>query len=162
LLKGEDSRLWERLVKQRGYSDSLEGGINLVGNMFDYEGPMLWSAYLVHDPASDPRAIARDFEAVIAGLQRLPVPPAELERARTKIRSALYDVAGSSNRFGLVDLLASFALFDDDPGRVNRLEAEFRKVTPELIQRTARQYLTRTNRTQLTLLPGPAAREPAP
>jgi zinc protease len=163
LLQGEDSRLWERLVKQRGYSDSVEGGINLVGNMFDYEGPMLWSAYLVHDPASDARAITRDFDAVIARIQREPVPPAELERALTKIRSALYDVAGSSNRFGLVDLLASFALFDDDPGRVNRIEAEFRKVTPELIQRTARQYLARTNRTRLTLLPGQtAAKEPSP
>ncbi len=162
LLQGEDSRLWERLVKERGYSDSIEGGINLLGNMFDYEGPMLWSAYLVHDAASDPRAISRDFDAVVARLQREAVGAAELERARTKIRSALYDVAGSSNRFGLVDLLASFALFDDDPGRVNRIEAEFRKVTPALIQRTARQYLSRANRTTLTLLPGHAAKEPAP
>ena len=162
LLQGEDSRLWQRLVKERGYSDSIEGGINLVGNMFDYEGPMLWSAYLVHDPASDPRAITRDFDAVVARLQREPVPAAELERALTKIRSALYDVAGSSNRFGLVDLLASFTLFDDDPGRVNRIEAEFRKVTPELIQQTARQYLARSNRTRVTLRPGHGAKESTP
>lgn len=162
LLQGEDSRLWERLVKERGYSDSIEGGINLVGNMFDYEGPMLWSAYLVHDPASDARAITHDFDAVVARIQREPVPAAELERALTKIRSALYDVAGSSNRFGLVDLLASFTLFDDDPGRVNQIEAEFRKVTPELIQRTARQYLVRSNRTRLTLRPGHGAKEHTP
>jgi zinc protease len=162
LLQGEDSRLWRRLVQQRGYSDSVEGGINLVGNMFDYEGPMLWSAYLVHDPASDPRAISRDFDAVVAQLQREPVPAAELERALTKIRSALYDVAGSSNRFGLVGLLASFALFDDDPARVNRIEAEFRKVTPALIRRTARRYLAPAQRTRLTLLPGRAAAAAAP
>jgi predicted Zn-dependent peptidase len=156
LLQGEDSRLWQRLVQQRGYGDAIEGGINLVGNMFDYEGPMLWSAYLIHDPASDPRAITRDFDAVIDRIQRELVPATELERARTKIRSGLYDVAGSSNRFGLVDLLASFALFDDDPGRINRIEAEFAKVTPELIRRTARQYLVRSNRTRLTLVPGHA------
>jgi zinc protease len=162
LLQGEDSRLWQRLVKERGYSDAVEGGINLVGNMFDYEGPMLWSAYLIHDPASDARAITRDFDAVIDGLQRELVPATELARARTKIRSALYDVAGSSNRFGLVDLLASFALFDDDPGRINRLEAEFARVTPELIRRTARQYLARSNRTRVTLEPGLAAPKAAP
>jgi zinc protease len=162
LLQGEDSRLWERLVKQRGYSDSIEGGVNLVGNLFDYEGPMLWSAYLVHDPSSNPAAITRDFDAVIDRLQRELVPAAELERARTKIRSALYDVAGSSNRFGLVDILASYALFDDDPARINRIEAEFRKVTPELVRRTARQYLARANRTRLTLLPGAAAKGSAP
>jgi len=93
---------------------------------------------------------------VIDRIQRELVPATELERARTKIRSGLYDVAGSSNRFGLVDLLASFALFDDDPGRINRIEAEFAKVTPELIRRTARQYLVRSNRTRLTLVPGHA------
>ena len=157
LLQGEDSRLWQRLVKQRGYSDAVEGGINLIGNMYDYEGPMLWSAYLVHDPASDARAITRDFDAVVARLQRELVPRAELERALTKIRSGLYDVAGSSNRFGLVDLLASFALFDDDPGRVNRIETELRQVTPELIRRTAREYLRPSNRTRLTLVAGAAA-----
>ncbi len=162
LLQGEDSRLWQRLVKDRGYSDSVDGGINLGGNMFDYEGPILWSVYLLHDPAAPERAIERDVDAVIARLQREPVPAAELERALTKIRSALYDVAGSSNRFGLVDLLASFALFDDDPARVNRIEAEFRKVTPELIRRTARQYLVPSNRTVLSLVPGraPAGKHP--
>ncbi|HUO96016.1 MAG TPA: pitrilysin family protein [Steroidobacteraceae bacterium] len=157
LLQGEDSRLWQRLVKERGYSDSVEGGINLVGNMYDYQGPMLWSAYLVHDPASDPQAITRDFDAVVERLKTELVPREELERALTKIRSGLYDVAGSSNRFGLVDLLASFALFDDDPSRVNRIESELRKVTPELIRQTAREYLKVTNRTRFELLAGRAA-----
>jgi predicted Zn-dependent peptidase len=162
LLQGEDSRLWQRLVKERGYSDLVDGGINLVGNMFDYEGPMLWSAYLIHDPASDAAAITRDVDAVIARLQREPVPRAELERALTKIRSALYDVAGSSHRFGLVDLLASFTLFDDDPARINRIEAEFRKVTPALLQRTARRYLTPADRTRLLLDAGRAHGGAAP
>ncbi len=40
--------------------------------------------------------------------------------------------------FGRANLLASFALFDDDPARINRLEAEFAKVTPALVQKTAR------------------------
>jgi hypothetical protein len=53
-------------------------------------------------------------------------------------------------------MLASFALFDDDPSRINGLEAEFARVTPELIQRTAREYLRSTNRTILTLTPGAA------
>jgi predicted Zn-dependent peptidase len=60
-------------------------------------------------------------------------------------------------------LLASFALFDDDPSRINRLEAEFAKVTPELIMETARTYLAPTNRTILTIVPGkkaPAAGSP--
>ena len=72
------------------------------------------------------------------------------------MRSGFYDVIGSAARFGLVDLLASFALFDDDPARINKLDAEFRKVTPELIQQTARKYLVPSNRTVLTIEPGKA------
>jgi predicted Zn-dependent peptidase len=59
--------------------------------------------------------------------------------------------------FGRADLLASFALFDDDPSRINRIEAEFAAVTPELIQQTAQEYLRSTNRTILTVEPGAAA-----
>jgi len=51
-------------------------------------------------------------------------------------------------------MLACFALFDDNPARINSLEAEFRKVTPELIQKTAREYLRKTNRTVLEIEPG--------
>ncbi len=161
LLQGEDSRLWRRLVQERGYADSVDGGINLLGNMFNYEGPTVWTTYLIHDAATPEAAITRDFDEVVRQLQRDLVAPAELERAITKIRSGLYDVAGNPTRFGLVDLLASFALFDDDPGQINRIEQEFRKVTPELIRSTARTYLTAANRTRLTLVAGKAPKESA-
>jgi predicted Zn-dependent peptidase len=157
LLQGEDSRLWQRIVQEKGYSDSIDGGINLLGNMFNYEGPMLWSPYLIHDAAVPEATITAEIDDVITRLQREPVGRDELERALTKVRSSLYDVAGSPTRFGLVDLLASFALFDDDPARINRIDDELRKVTPELVMQTAREYLRPTNRTVLTVLPGRAA-----
>jgi predicted Zn-dependent peptidase len=52
-----------------------------------------------------------------------------------------------------VDLLASFALFDDNPARVNSLVSEFEKVTPALIQKTAQEYLRPSNRTVIVLNP---------
>jgi predicted Zn-dependent peptidase len=94
-----------------------------------------------------------EVDATIRHLQEQPVTSAEFERALTKLRSSLYNIAGSATRFGLVDLLASFALFDDDPAMINRIEAGFRQVTPELIQKTAREYLVATNRTVLTIEP---------
>ncbi len=157
LLQGDDSRLWQRLVKERGYADGVEGGINLIGNMFDYEGPTLWAASLIHDPGTADERIVADLDEVIGRLQSTPVGAAELERAITKIRSQLYDVAGSPTRFGLAELLACFALFDDDPARINRLESEFRKVTPEALRATAQRYLVPTNRTRLSLAAGRAA-----
>ncbi len=162
LLQGEDSALWQRLVQQRGYAGSVAGGINLLGNEFTYDGPMLWLMYLVHDAGVAPATILADIDAEIGRIQAAPPTPAEFERARTKIRAALYSLAGSSTRFGLLDLLASFALFDDDPARINRIETELRAVTPEQVSEVARRYLTPARRTVQVLVPGRAAAGAAP
>jgi predicted Zn-dependent peptidase len=73
------------------------------------------------------------------------------------MRASLYDEVETFQGFGRANLLASFALFDDDPARINRLEAEFARVTPELVQRTAREYLRPTNRTVYTVTPAARA-----
>jgi zinc protease len=153
LLQGEASRLHGDLVQQRGYTDSVFGGINLLGNMFNYSGPMQWIAALLHDPGTSELEIMAAFDANIERLRNEPVSAAELDRARRKIRSELYDLVSSGTRLGLVDLLACFALFDDDPSRINRLESEFAKVTPALLQKTAREYLRKENRTLLVIQP---------
>jgi len=157
LLQGEDSRLWQKLVQERGYSSSVAGGINLLGNEFTYDGPMLWMLYLIHDPGASPDAIIADVQAEIARIQAEPPTREELDRALTKLRASLYDLAGSSTRFGLVDLLASFALFDDDPARINRIEADYRAVTPGQIRDVARTYLTPERRTVQIVQPGRAS-----
>jgi zinc protease len=156
LLQGDASRLHRDLVQRRGYTDDISGGINLLGNMFNYSGPMLWSAALIHDPATTQEQIVAAIDENIERMRNELVTQEELDRARRKIRAELYDLVGSSTRTGLVDLLACFALFDDDPTRVNRIEAEFAKITPELIRETAQEYLRRENRTVLSLEPGQA------
>jgi predicted Zn-dependent peptidase len=60
---------------------------------------------------------------------------------------------GGQFGLGKVDLLASFALFDNDPNKINTIEAEFKKVTPELIKKTAEEYLRTGNRTILIIDP---------
>ena len=159
LLQGEASRLHRDLVQRRGYTDDISGGINLLGNMFNYSGPMLWSAALLHDPATSEAQIMQAIDENIERMRTELVTQDELDRARRKIRAELYDLVGSSTKLGLVDLLACFALFDDAPSRINSIEAEFAKVTPELIRKTAQEYLRRENRTVLAIEPGAAARE---
>jgi predicted Zn-dependent peptidase len=156
LLQGEDSALWQKLVQERGYSGGVGGGINLLGNMFNYDGPMLWTVYLVHDPAVAPDTILTDIDAEITRLKNAPPTPAELGRALTKIRADLYDLAGASDHFGLVDLLASFALFDDDPTLINRIESQFRAIKPGMISDVARRYLQDSQKSVLIVEPGKA------
>jgi len=160
---GDDARLTQKLVREKGYTDGVMGGINpFLGGMFTYNGPMLMTFGLVHDASIAPETIMQDVDAVINQLREQPVPQSELDRIRTRLRSGLYDMVGSSTRFSLMDLLASFALFEDDPAQVNRIEQGFAAVTPELIQETARKYLAPERRTVLILEPGAAAPAAAP
>jgi zinc protease len=151
LLQGDDGLLYEELVKRRGYTESVEGGINLLGNMFNYNGPMLWIANLYHDNNVKPDDILAAMDAVIEPIRSKPIDQKSLDRALVKLRSSLYDDLGQFNGFGTADLLASFALFDDNPARINSIESEFRKITPELIQKTAIEYLRSNNRTVLII-----------
>jgi zinc protease len=164
LLQGNDSLLYQELVKKRAMTGSVSGGINLLGNMFNYSGPMLFTASLFHDNSTKPEDIIGAMDGVITRIQEAPVEAAALQRALIKIRSKFYDTMGSQSGVGRADLLASFALFDDNPERANTLENEFKKVTPALIQKTAKEYLRAGNRTVLTIEPGAAApgAKPAP
>ncbi|MDQ3809490.1 MAG: insulinase family protein, partial [Chloroflexota bacterium] len=150
LLQGKDSRLYQALVQRRGLTGEVSGGINLLGNMFNYNGPMLWIVSLFHDTGTSSDSIVAVMDHEIERLRTAPVDQETLKRARVKMRSGLYESIEQLFGFGRADLLAAFALFDDDPARVNRLEQEFEKVTPELILKTAREYLRPTNRTVLT------------
>lgn len=157
LVQGADSRLYDKLVRQEGLTGSVMGGINFgLGNMFNYNGPMLWTLALIHDGETSHETVTAAVDEVVNDLIARPVSQAELDRARTKIRSGLYSVVDSGTRFGLVDLLAVYALFDDNPSAVNEIEAGFAAVTPELIQQVAAEYLRPTNRTILIVEPGAA------
>ena len=151
LVQGNDSRLYKELVKEKEYTGEVSGGINLLGNQFNYKGPMLWMAYLFHDAKNTPDSIVSSMDAAIGPLRTKPVSQADLDRALVKLRSSLYDSLDDFNGFGRADLLASLALFDDNPQRINTLESEFRKITPGQVMKTAQTYLRPGNRTVLVV-----------
>ena len=151
LLQGSDSKLYQRLVQEKGYTGNVSGGINYLGNMFNYNGPMLWMADLIHDAEVSPDSIMKQVDDAVAELNT--VSQEELDLAIVKMRSDLYDNLSQLYGFGTADLLASFALFDDNPSRINTLEEEFKKITPEIVKRTAEEYLRPTNRTILLIEP---------
>jgi predicted Zn-dependent peptidase len=109
--------------------------------------------WLIHDADKKAEDIISAIDEEVARLQNSPVTKEELELALVKRRSRLYADYEQFVGFGRANLLAAFALFDDDPAKINRLEDEFRKVTPETIQNAAREYLRPTNRTILTIVP---------
>ena len=160
LLQGDDSLLHQALVKEAGMTDGVGGGINaLLGNMFNYKGPMLWTASFIHDSGISRDDVLTVIDGVFDGLKNQPVDQAILDRAMVKWRSAYYDEINSYFGFGRADLLASLALFDDNPAQINEFEKGMLAVTPEMIQKTAQEYLRPTNRTTLVLEAGAAEKE---
>jgi zinc protease len=161
--QGRDSRFYDLLVRKRGLTGGVDAGINWgLGSMYDYNGPMLWLIQAFHDGDKPADSLVTAFDAAIEPLRTQALARAELDRALVKLRSSLYSEMETFAGFGRANLLASFALFDDDPERINRLESEFAKVTPELLMETARTYLAPTNRTILTIVPAKPASAGAP
>ena len=76
--------------------------------------------------------------------------------ALLKFRSGFFDTLGSGFGTGRANLLAAFALFDNDPSKINEIEERMSEVTPELIREVAREYLRPDNRTLVFLEPGAA------
>ena len=159
--QGQDSLLYDELVRKRALTGSVDAGINRgLGSMFDYSGPMLWVAQIFRDTSTPSDTVVEAVDAVITRVQLQGVDQATLDRALVKMRSSLYAGIEQFAGFGRANLLASFALFDDNPTRINQLEAEFARITPALLQKTAVEYLRPTNRTVYLITPGKA--EPAP
>jgi predicted Zn-dependent peptidase len=153
LLQGDDAWLHQALVQEHGLTGGVSGGVNFLGNMYNYDGPMLWDFSLVHDLDVSADSIETVVDAVIDRARSELVDEATLARARVKVRSALYDEIDGLFGFGRADLLASFTLFDDDPDLVNGIERAFAEVTPERIREAAREHLRPDNRTVLVLEP---------
>lgn len=156
LVQGQDSRLYQTLVQQKGYTSNVSGGINIgLGDMFDYNGPMLWVSNLIHDASVSPDSIIRQYDMAIADLAKNTTQE-DLNLALVKIRSGLYENMAGTFGLGKVNMLACFALFDDNPARINTLESEFKKITPEVIRKTVKEYMNANNRTILTVEPKPS------
>ncbi|MGQ0647290.1 MAG: M16 family metallopeptidase [Gemmatimonadaceae bacterium] len=153
--QGRDSRLYDALVQRTGLTSDVSAGVNWgLGNMFNYEGPMLWMLSVYHDRDKNADSLVKVIDAEVEQLRTMPVDSATLARAKTKLRSSLYSIVDEFSGLGKLDLLASFALFDSDPSKFNTLEAEFARVTPEQILKTAQEYLRKENRTIYTIVPG--------
>jgi zinc protease len=152
LVQGHDSKLYQSLVQEKGYTDAVNGGINYLGDMFDYNGPMVWMSDLIYDSTVSADSIIKQFDKAVDEIAN-KVTAEDLKLASVKLRSKFYDEIGGFYGIGKLNLLAAFALFEDNPSRINDLEKEFNKVTPEIIKRTAKEYLRPGNRTILIIDP---------
>lgn len=153
LVQGKDSKLHQYIVQRKGYASNVNGGINYLGNMFNYNGPMLWMCDMIYDANVPTDSITHYFDKAIADVSN--ITEADLQLAKTKMQSSLYDMLGGFFGVNRLDLLAVFALFDDDPHQINSLANNFYALSINDVKETAKKYLRPENRTILNLHPTP-------
>ncbi len=153
ILQGDDSsRFYQRLVKEKAISIDWSGGVNFeLGNEFDYDGPMLVVSRTTYKPGHTAEEILKEINTIVRDVQDHGVTAKELRDAKVRFRANFYDQLEST--FGKANLLASFALFRDDPARVNKVVQAYEAVTAEQIQTAARKYLVSENRTSIDRVP---------
>ncbi len=97
---------------------------------------------------------------MIADIVAKGVTPKELADAKVRFRSSYYDQLESG--FGKANLLASFALFRDNPSLINTALQAFENVTAAQLKAVAAKYLVATNRTIIDRVPEAKPTAPAP
>ena len=155
LLQGDDSMLRDALVqKTRNDRRTSSGGINLLGNMFNYHGPMLWMGYLFHDSTVPADSIMAVVDSVIEHVRTTKIDQATVEPRPGQVPLGFpgYDHQRCSDLAVPISLHPSRCSMTI-PSMINTIEGKIKKVTPELIQRTAQEYLRPTNQTVLSLIP---------
>jgi zinc protease len=151
---GESARLYQRIVKEKELCVNWQSGINFgLGNEFNYNGPMLATAFGIYKPTTTADEILKEVDAAIADVAARGVTPKELADAKVQFRSGYYDIIEST--FGKADLLASFTLFRNDPTLIRTALEPYEAVTPAQIQAVAKKYYVPQNRTVIDRVPEP-------
>jgi zinc protease len=144
---GRAGRLYRELVLEKQLAVEAAGGID---NIFGYNGPTQMVTRILHKPEYSSEAALEAFDAVIREVQEKRISEDELEQLKVKWQSDYYSLLegghGGMPRYGLMHLLACFALFDGEPQLVNTILDGFLAVKREEIQAVARKYLRTENR----------------
>jgi predicted Zn-dependent peptidase len=165
LLVGDESaRLHHKLVREDRLAVSVIGAFNFLGNNWDVQGPMLFTMRVDYMNDKNGDQVLDAIESVLGEVREKGITTEELAEAKTALRSAFLEEmeGGAMPRFGRANLLAAFALFEDNPGRVNAILDELEKVTVDDVKAAAGRWLVPANRTSLDSRPAGALTGGAP
>jgi predicted Zn-dependent peptidase len=160
---GRAGRVYRQLVLEQQIAVDASGGIHYpVGDLFDYNGPTLMVSRFLYKPeVSDDQALAA-YDAVLDAVREKGIEGDELEQCKVKFRSDyISSLEGGHGayipRYGLMHLMACFALFDGDPALVNSILEGFIAVTPQQVRAVAQKYLDPRRRAMVLRKPAALA-----
>jgi len=148
---GESSRLYRKLV----YEEQIAAQTAGIGNFT--EDPNLFILYAVMNPGRSVADGEKALEEVLDGVRNKPVESKELEKAKNQQISK--DVLGRLTVQEKADAIGRAAVIGHDPDLANTSLGRFLQVTAADIERAAKEYFAKSERTVLLIEPPkPAAK----
>jgi zinc protease len=148
---GESSRLFRKLV----YEDQMAVQAAGIGNFTEH--PNLFYALALLNPGRSITSGETALESVLDKMKTQAVDPRELEKAKNQQIAA--DILGRLSVQAKADAVGRATVVGRDPNLANLSLESFLRVTAADIQRVARQYFDKSQRTVLLIEPPkPAAK----
>ena len=146
LSEGVTSRLYHRVVREKRLATS-------IGTRSSVPGARAPNVFMVSAVPLAPHTTAEVEKAIYEELERLKTEPAsarELQKVLNNLDAGLIRSLRSNS--GLASQLAYFQVVAKDWRYLLEARERIAAVTPEDVQRVARQYFTKSNRTVATLV----------
>jgi predicted Zn-dependent peptidase len=149
LSSGRSSRFYDSIVRQQQLASSV------TASATDTRGPGLFRVGATALPgktiADVEKAIYAEIDKVVAG----PIAEWEIQKAHNNWKRTYVTRLGSSLQRAIA--LGRYAAFWNDPDLINTYADRLGKTRAADVQRTAKQYLTPTNRTVVITMPAAAS-----
>ena len=149
LSSGRSSRFYESIVRQKQLSSVVGAGTG------SSRGPGIFVVSATALPGKTLAELEAAIDQETERVKTAPIEDWEIEKARVGARRSFVGGLGSS--VNLAIQLSENALFFDDPNRINTRADRIAKVTAADVQRVARLYLVKTNRSVVLTMPKPPA-----
>ena len=147
LAEGKDSRLYRRLVQEKGVAQDV--------SVYQQSG-RISSQFVINAtarPGHSTDALVAEIDAALAELQKKPVSAEELSLAVTDYTVAFYGAV--STLAGKARSLCSYNNTTGDPGYMAKDLARYQALTPEAVTQAAARLLPADKRVVLHVTPGP-------
>ena len=144
---GKSSRLHQKLVLEKKLALEADAENSLLS-----KDPALFYVYATPLPGKQVGEVEKALEEEIERLQKEPVEKRELEKVKNQLESSF--IYSQDSLFFQAMILARYEIAQSWKV-IDQYLPLIRRVTPEDIQRVARQYLIPDNRTVGTLIPLP-------
>ena len=109
----------------------------------------------LYKPNTDAAAVTAAIQKEADAIASAGVPPAELQRTKTKMMADFYSVM--ERLVNRADILAIRQTFTGNAATINQVPAQIGAVTSDDLKRVAATYLTVANRSSVDRQPAPPA-----